>query len=68
MLTKELINSNRKDLGETEGPTEECRSPPGSTRMKSLATKVADLQYTLKGVQDRDQEWGWEQVAEQAFR
>ena len=34
------------------------RSPSASTRMKSLVTAVADLQHTLKEVQDEDQEWG----------
>ena len=33
-----------------------CPSPSAFTRMKSLATAVTGLQYTLKGVQGR--EWG----------
>ena len=32
--------------------------PSASTRMKSLATAVTDLQHTQKGVQGNDQEWG----------
>ena len=41
----------------------------GSTRIKSLATVVAGLQYNLKEIQGRDQEWGiLGKLAEQAFR
>ena len=37
---------------------QECHSPPSSTRNKSLATAVLDLQYTLKRIQCGDQKWG----------
>ena len=37
-------------------PAEDCRSPSGCTRTESLATTVTDLQVTLIGVQDWDQE------------
>lgn len=34
--------------------TKECSSPSSSTRIESLATIVADLQYTLKEIQGKD--------------
>ena len=37
-------------------PAEDCRSPSGCTRTESLATTVTDLQVTLIGIQDWDQE------------
>ena len=33
-----------------------CHLPSASARINSLATAVADLQHTLKGVQGGDQE------------
>ena len=39
-------------------PTKNDHSPSASTRVRSLATAVADLQYTLKVVQGQDHEWG----------
>ena len=36
----------------------ECHLLSSCTRIKSLATVVPDPQHTLKGHQDRDQEWG----------
>ena len=36
-------------------PVKSCYLPSGSTRMKSLATAVTDLQHILKEVQGRDQ-------------
>ena len=38
-------------------PAKECCSPSGSTTTESLATTVTDLQVTLIGFQDWDQEW-----------
>ena len=51
--------------------TKNCHFPFASTRMKSVATVVSDLQNTLKGVHGGGQEWGtllWEKLAEQVFR
>ena len=42
----------------TSLPTKNCHLPPASTRTLSLATAVADLQHTFKGVQSGDHEWG----------
>ena len=39
-------------------PIKNCCLPSASTRMKPLATAVADPQHTPKGVQGRDQNWG----------
>ena len=47
----ERMGKQRRQL-----PSKNCHSPSGSPRMKSLATEVADLQHTLKGVQGGDQE------------
>ena len=38
--------------------TKECHLPSSCTRIKSLATEVPDLQHTLKGHRDIDQDWG----------
>ena len=37
-------------------PTKECPLPSGSSRIKSLATAVTDLQHILKGIQGGDRE------------
>ena len=43
--------------GRTPADYRRVPSPSGSTRMKSPATAVADLQHTQKGAQGGDQEW-----------
>ena len=57
-------------INSSPSPTEECHSPSSSTRIKSLAAAVTDLQHTLKGV-DRGQDeavCALGELAEQAFR
>ena len=48
---KKIKNTINKEV-----PTENCHLPSGSTIMKLLTAAVTDLQHTLKGVQDKDQE------------
>lgn len=49
-------------------PTKNWHLPYAFTRMKSLATVVADLQHTLKGIRSGEQKWDslvlWEKLAE----
>lgn len=52
-------------------PPQECHLLSGSRKMESLATSVTDLQPTLNGVHDRDQDEAFSdpgKLAEQAFR
>ena len=50
MLEAKVLNQGG---GKLQLPTKDCHSPPGSAKMKSLATVVADLQHTLKGVKGK---------------
>ena len=53
-------------------PPKNWHLPSASIRTKSQITVAADLQYTLKGVQGRVQEWGTlyfrKKLLEEAFR
>ena len=51
-----MEGKNFEELCKIHMPTKNCHLPSTSTKMKSLATAIADLQHSLKGVQGRYQE------------
>ena len=51
-----LSKLTQDDIENHQSVKQKCCIPYSFTRIKSLATAVADLQCTMKGIQDQEQD------------